>query len=178
MLANSRGGVSVTGHVDYERLTPLERALESVGEADSPERALLLATLAAELTYSEDLETRFVVTTESLEMARRLGDPPTLLRVTALAYQDFYLPHSVADRLSCFAEAVRIAETLRDPVAAFRAHYAWAVACLQDCSRYGIGHSSGGVPDARRADRPAARELVGRARPIHACLAARTTRRG
>jgi hypothetical protein len=66
-------------------------------------------------------------------MARRLGDPPTFLRVTALAYQDFYLPHSVEERLSCFADAVRIAETLRDPVAALRAHYGRAVACLQDC---------------------------------------------
>ena len=133
VLANSRGGVSVTGQVDYERLTPLERALESVGDLDSPQRALLLATLAAELTYSEDLERRSIATAESLEMARRVGDPLTFLRVATLAYQDFYLPHSVEDRLLCFAEAVRIAESLRDPVAALRAHYARAVACLQDC---------------------------------------------
>lgn len=155
VLANSRGGVSVTGQVDYERLTPLERALESVGDADSPERALLLATLAAELTYSEDLDKRSIATAESLEMARRLGDPPTLLRVTSLAYQDFYLPHSVEDRLSCFAEAVRIAETLRDPVAAFRAHYARAVACLQDCRGAELdAHLAECLTLAERIDQP------------------------
>ena len=53
-LANNRGGVSASGEVDAERVAVLEAALEAVGDADSAERALLVATLSAELTYSED----------------------------------------------------------------------------------------------------------------------------
>ena len=54
VLANTRGFVRETGRVDTERVSLLEAALDAIGERDSAERARLLATLSAELTFAGD----------------------------------------------------------------------------------------------------------------------------
>lgn len=74
-LANYRGLFSLVERVDGERVAVLEAALESSGSSDeSPMRARLLATLAAELTYSPEHERRHALWSQALAVARRAGD--------------------------------------------------------------------------------------------------------
>jgi hypothetical protein len=56
-LANNRGFFSAAGALDAEKVEMLETALDQLS-ADSPDRALVLATLCAELCYGSPLERR------------------------------------------------------------------------------------------------------------------------
>jgi tetratricopeptide (TPR) repeat protein len=137
-LANNRGGVSVSGQVDLERVAILEQALEAIGEDDTKDRALLLATLHAEMTYGEDRHRWAQLATDALAVAERLDDPVTQLRVILTVYQDYYLPDNVDDRLAAFAASLSIAENIGDKVAGLGVNYCWAVACLQAGDRVGL----------------------------------------
>ena len=118
-LANNRGRASRSGAVDEERIAMLERALAAVGSADSHERALLLATLGAELTFGVDLQRGRVLAAEAEVLARRLGDDTTLLRVLNLTYLSRWVPDGLARSIEASEEAVALAERVRDPVARF-----------------------------------------------------------
>ncbi len=137
-LANSRSGASAAGLVDRERVEVLERALEMSGDVESVERALLLVTLANELTYADQPDRRARLIDDALQTARRSDDPFVRLAVISRAYQDEFLPDNLETRLSDLAEAVAIASTVGDPVARFRAHYNRAVACVQAGDRAGF----------------------------------------
>ena len=56
-LANDRGWYSAVGVIDAEKVAILEMALDRL-PGDDPDRALVLATLCAELTYGSPLERR------------------------------------------------------------------------------------------------------------------------
>ena len=96
-LANQRGGwASNTGAVDAERIATLEQALGALAVGDSQARALLLATLAAELTFSGDLDRRRALAAEAESMARRLEDDATLLRVLNGTFVPLWVPDDFA----------------------------------------------------------------------------------
>ena len=76
-LANNRGYATV-GQVDTERVAVLEAALDAVGHDDSAQRALVLATLASELTFSGDRR-HIDLALESVEIARRTGHQDVIL---------------------------------------------------------------------------------------------------
>lgn len=129
-LANSRG-VSRAGHVDQERVMILEDALGALATTDSPERALLLATLSAELSYVDERERLAEVSSAALGMARRLDDPMTLLRATSLVYHGNVIPDNVEQRLDDLRDALAIASMNVDPAVAMHLHNSRAIACLQ-----------------------------------------------
>ena len=70
-LANNRGWFAAAGAVDADKVEILEMALDRLS-ADHPDRALVLATLCAELTYGRPLERRQALADEAIAMARVL----------------------------------------------------------------------------------------------------------
>jgi tetratricopeptide (TPR) repeat protein len=124
-LANYRGFVGTVGGVDAERVGTLEMALAKLERADSPERARLLATLSAELTFAADHERRLALADEAVAVARRTGDRLALLETLTRPYLALAIPQALDLRVARTREAVRLAEAANDPVAAFWAiHYA------------------------------------------------------
>jgi tetratricopeptide (TPR) repeat protein len=135
VLANSRGFVSASGVVDDERLHALEDALTAVGEQDSAERALLLATLAAELAFSPaDRERRVLLSDAALALARRLDDPSALSRVLSLRFVTLWMPETLDERLANSDENVAAARRTGDPVAEFHAVH-WRAAAFVEAGR-------------------------------------------
>lgn len=135
VLANSRGFVSASGVVDEERLSALEDALVAVGPGDGPERAVLLATLAAELSFSPaDRSRRVALSDEALALARRLGDPAALSRVLSLRFVTLWLPETLDERLANCDENVAAARRSGDPVAEFHAVH-WRAAAEVEAGR-------------------------------------------
>lgn len=119
-LTNNRGFESAVGEVDRERIAVLERALDASGDAASTGRARLLATLSAELSFAGEPDRLRGLMDEALRIARSAGDPATLVWVLNMHDSALRLPETLADRHETTAEAVRVAETLGDPVAIFR----------------------------------------------------------
>ncbi len=79
-LANTRGWHAAAGAVDPERVDGLEAAIAAV-DAGSPDRPILLALLAGELTFSGDFERVKSLADEALAGARTFDDPRPLVRV-------------------------------------------------------------------------------------------------
>jgi class 3 adenylate cyclase/tetratricopeptide (TPR) repeat protein len=123
-LANNRGIHSATGVVDEERVGVLEAAAAAVGEHHSAARALVLATLAAELTFARDWERRRALADEALAVARRVGDDATLARVLNLRQETIQVPDTLPERLANTAECLVLTERLDDPFERF-----WATEC-------------------------------------------------
>jgi tetratricopeptide (TPR) repeat protein len=135
VLANSRGFASASGVVDDERLHALEDALEAVGSEDSADRAVLLATLAAELAFSPaDRARRVELSDEALALARRLDDPAALSRVLSLRFVTLWMPETLQERLANSDENVAAARRTGDPVAEFHAVH-WRAAGLVEAAR-------------------------------------------
>ena len=120
-LLNNRGFACTSGQIDEERLAILESALRAVGDADSRERAHLLATLAVELTFSGQWERRAKMSDEALAIARRLGNRPALTYVLTVRFVTIWMPGTLKERLANTAEAVRLADELGDPWLQFHA---------------------------------------------------------
>jgi tetratricopeptide (TPR) repeat protein len=120
-LANNRvrGFASIAGQVDTERIAVLRAALHALGEADGAARARLLANLALELAYSGDLDHRRSLSAEAVSLARRVGDPATLLHVLLQAQPGIWDPQSIDARSATTAEAVELAEEMGDPITRF-----------------------------------------------------------
>ena len=119
-LANNRGWFSASGVIDTDKVVVLETALRALAEEDSPERALLLATLCSELCFGP-LERRRSLADDAKAMARRLEDPATLIRVLCLLNNPLQIPSAQHECLADTAEALELAEALDDPEALYHA---------------------------------------------------------
>ncbi|MES1193168.1 MAG: AAA family ATPase, partial [Solirubrobacterales bacterium] len=140
VLANNRGFVSASGVVDDERIHALEEALDAVGPDDSAQRAVLLATLAAELAFSPtDRERRVAYSDEALAIARRLDDPAALSRVLSLRFVTLWMPETLTERLANSEENVAAARRTGDPVAEFHAVH-WQAAAFVEAGRLNDAH--------------------------------------
>jgi len=137
-LANQRGTVSGAGGVDPERIAMLEQALATVDNGDSPARARLLAALAAELPYSEDLPRVRALAADAESMARRLGDDATLLGVLNLTFLPLWVPDGLARTVTASQEALTLAGRVGDPVARFWAAQRRVSAMSSTADRGGI----------------------------------------
>jgi len=118
-LANNRGWQSAAGVVDTERVEVLNAALDAVGQLDSPSRARLLALLALERVWDGDYRARRLVADDALAMARRIGDPATLLDVLNRRLQAIWSPETVEEQLTNSVEGAALADQLGDVVGTF-----------------------------------------------------------
>ena len=91
----------------------LDAALDAVGLGDSTQRARLLATLAAELMFSTDRDP-IELARESVEMARRTGDPQVVLDTSLVAGDLLATPEHHAEHLRITEEAMRLTDGLAD----------------------------------------------------------------
>ena len=105
--------------VDAEVVRLLEEALQLPGPADSALRAMVLARLGNELSFSEQDERKKQLLAEALQVARRLDDPETLAYVLAnVGWED----RDAAQGLSLAREQVEAARRAGDKYAELRAH--------------------------------------------------------
>jgi class 3 adenylate cyclase len=116
-LANNRGWFSSLGQLDAEKVEAIEAALEALPDADSPERARLLATLCTEIIYHSPLERRLALADEAKAIARRLGDRAVFGDVVYLCATALAAPSTLATELADFVEAFAADSDLEDPVA-------------------------------------------------------------
>jgi hypothetical protein len=121
-LRNNRGWNSMVGAVDRERVDMVTRALERLGNADSPDRARLLALLCVEVIWDVGFEERLSMATEAVEIARRTGDNAALVDAIRLSHESITMPHTLELRRSWNAEACELADRLGDPIARLHAN--------------------------------------------------------
>ena len=117
-LANNRGSYSAFGKVDTEKVGVLEAALDRLPATESPDRALLLATLCLELTHGP-LDRRRSLTAEAKAMAETLGDPTTMIDVLNLCNEPRQIPALFDERFADNTQALALAEQLGDPMRLF-----------------------------------------------------------
>jgi tetratricopeptide (TPR) repeat protein len=116
-LANTRWFSSSVGTENTAQIDLLEAALEAVGPEPSGTRARLLATLVAELVYSDRPFDRFAVAEEALQIARAVGDQDALFEV--LFWRNTVAKTTQADSGRDDAEVeelIRIADAGTDPL--------------------------------------------------------------
>ncbi len=113
-LANTRGFTSEMGRVDDERVEMLEAAGTRL-HADAPLRADVLALLAMELSFGDDVSRRVALAQESLALARARADDDTLMRVIDRYLFATWIPETLAERLELSAELLERADQTRDP---------------------------------------------------------------
>ena len=114
-LGNSRGFFSSIGVIDVDKVEVLESALDALGDDDGRERALLLATLCSELALGTTLERRQELADAARAMARRLGDPDTIIRTLNLVCDPLQVPSTLTERMIDAKEALELSELLGDP---------------------------------------------------------------
>jgi tetratricopeptide (TPR) repeat protein len=112
-LANSRGFASRSGAVDHERIEVLERAIDVA--VDDRDRAMLLATLSAEVTFT-GREPTVRAARDAVTVARRTGDDATLARVVARIERAIASPDTVSEREVLMRDGEAAAIRTHDPV--------------------------------------------------------------
>lgn len=130
-LRNNRGWNSVVGGVDHERVEMLTRALTRLGDADSPDRARLLALLCVERTWDVDFDERLSVATQAVDMARRTGDKAALVDAIRLCQNSITMPQTLELRRRWNTEACDLADDLGDPNARLHANDYKSLAALE-----------------------------------------------
>ena len=114
-LGNSRGFFSSIGVIDADKVKVIESALEALPDDDGRERALLLATLCSELALGTTLDRRQELADAARAMARRVGDPDTVIRTLNLVCDPLQVPSTLNERMVDAKEALELSELLGDP---------------------------------------------------------------
>ncbi len=117
-LANNRGWFSAAGVVDTDKVEILELALDRLS-TDNADRALVLATLCAELAHGSPLERRQLLAHEALAIAESKGDDATIVRVLNHVSIPLQVPPLLEQALEWTADALVRAERVGDPVLLF-----------------------------------------------------------
>jgi class 3 adenylate cyclase len=92
----------------------LERALEALGDSDSAPRARAMARLAAVLATLAPQRRRPTLAYQALEMARRVGDKPTLADVLMNSHLATWTPDNLDERRASTNELARLAAEVGD----------------------------------------------------------------
>jgi hypothetical protein len=121
-LRNNRGWNSIVGGVDHERVDMLKRALARLGDADSPDRARLLALLCVEATWDVNFDERLSLANEAVAVARRTGNTAALVDAIRLCHESINMPQTLELRRRWNAEACDLADALGDPLARLHAN--------------------------------------------------------
>ena len=114
-LANNRGLFSATGAIDAAKVEVLELALDRLS-AKTVDRAVVLATLCAELTVGVPLDRRQALADEALAIAESSGDDAIVVRVLNLVFFPLMVPSLLEQTLARTADALVRAERVGDPV--------------------------------------------------------------
>jgi len=132
-LATNRGFFSAIGAIDVEKVAILELALERL-DASHPTRALVLASLCAELGVGSSFERRKALAEEALTIARRTGDDAVIVRVLNAIAFPLMVPQELEAARERTGEAMERANRVGDPVQILFAHH-WReeyAACVGD----------------------------------------------
>ena len=116
-LANNSGTFSQFGGVDEERVESLRQAANLAPSA--AQRALVLGTLANELTYSGDYAERRAIVDEATSLARASGDHLLMLRVCNHVFYPLWIPDTLAERLTITEECLNLLADVDDPLVRF-----------------------------------------------------------
>jgi tetratricopeptide (TPR) repeat protein len=108
---------------DSHLIPLLEDALATLPEGDSELRAMLMARLAGALRDHPAPQRRAALTSEALEIARRLGEPRTLAHAVGGKYSAFSWPRDTDAWLEMAEELLRLGEEIGDKEQAFFAHF-------------------------------------------------------
>lgn len=114
------GNVFVFASVDETLVGLLREGLERLGRDDSPLRARVMARLSAAMQPAEDPTIPVAMAREAIDLARRIGDPDTLLdalRSGCSSMMDLVSPRI---RKAYNEEHVAIASSLSNPAEEFR----------------------------------------------------------
>ncbi len=114
-LAANRGFFSRIGTIDLEKVEVLEEALARL-PAGHGDRALLLATLCAELAVGASLERRRALADEAVALTSAGGDDAAIVWVLNNVAFPLMVPPLLDESLSRTAEALAKADRLGDPV--------------------------------------------------------------
>jgi DNA-binding CsgD family transcriptional regulator len=112
-----------SGIVDPVEVALLEEALAALGAANSPLRARVLARLARALVSTPQVDRRLQLSEEAVALARRLGDPATLVAVLFDRHLAIWGPDRAevaGERLAAATEVVGLADRLGDRSMALR----------------------------------------------------------
>ena len=118
VLANDRGLMTRGGGTDTDKVAVLEMALARL-PAEGPHRALVLATLCAELTLGSPLETRRALADEAIAIANACGDDAVMVRVLNHLFLPLIVPSMLEESVVRTADALVRAERVADPVLLF-----------------------------------------------------------
>jgi tetratricopeptide (TPR) repeat protein len=129
----------------------LEDALAALPEEDSPLRAQVLARLAVEIPPSTEDERRLRLSTEAIQMSRRLDDPEALAIALHARHWALGAPELVGDRIANSEEILALAADLGDQELAFLARNARVSCFLELCD--GPGFDAEIVAMAQLAER-------------------------
>ena len=169
-LATSRGFFSGAGQVDAGRVSALEAALEAAGEGDSVDRANLLATLSAELLFSDDPTRGPILLREATAMARRLEADAVLARALCYQTSGFGLSSIAIDELfRAGREALDIAERIDDPALATMAASGLHIAsCIAADKQRADAYLERQIEHTERASQPLLRFVLANALAMRA----------
>ncbi len=131
-LANHRGFVSQIGGFDRERAAMLRRAGERL-DGNGPESALVVAQLALELTFTDQVDRRRWLAESALVAARKSGDRRVLAQVLVRCLIALWDPDNADERIAMAAESIEIGGELDEPLELFHALHWQAVAQLEIC---------------------------------------------
>lgn len=96
--------------VDPQLVALLEGALTALDDADSALRTQLLARLASELHWSPDRARGAALSQQAVAMARRLGDPATLVYALFMRHLAAWSLDNLDERLAIATEIISLAE--------------------------------------------------------------------
>ncbi len=108
--------------MDPQLVPLLERALDAVGDQDSPARVRLLGRLAAARRDEPFREPRVALAREAVEMARRIGDPATIAYALEAHWPAVEGPDTVDGRLERAEELIAIGMSTGNLELAFAGH--------------------------------------------------------
>ena len=117
-LANNRGWFSVAGVIDADKVEILELALDRLS-TNNADRALILATLCAELAHGSPIERRQALADEAVAIAQSSGNDAIIVRVLNHVSIPLQVPHLLEQLLVRTADALVRAERVGDPVLLF-----------------------------------------------------------
>ncbi len=111
---------------DEQVIQLLEEALERIGTADSIPRVQLLSALVRALDYSGEIERRALLGQEAVAVARRIGDPDTLVDALESRMKSAVRADVLESTLTDAEEIIHLADRTGDGYMAILGHW-WRI---------------------------------------------------